>query len=135
MSNEWLSPTEAQSKKLIPCFIEPKMTFKFGSEGIKSPLENFHDIFTHLGPGNKKILVRGMEIYILLKISHFRITCVICDVTYWNNFNTISADRGMGKTCVVTRLAWFRFKESGKTSNWIPCIVRRDLDYCDLTLK
>ena len=60
MSNEWLSPTLAQSEKLIQCYVEPNMTWKPGTSGTKLPLNRLQDIFTHLGAGTKRILVRGM---------------------------------------------------------------------------
>ena len=61
MPNEWLSPTLGQSEKLVQCYIEPKMTWKPGLGEIDLPLNRLQDIFTHLGAGTKRILVRGIN--------------------------------------------------------------------------
>ena len=65
MSNEWLSPTLAQSEKLIQCYVEPKMTWKpgFGVSMEGTPLNSLQDIFANLGAGTKRILVTGINSY------------------------------------------------------------------------
>ena len=72
MPNEWLSPTLAQSEKLIKCYVEPNMNWKPGHsvsmEGLS--LNRFQDIFTNLDAGAKRILVTGILILCILNISY-----------------------------------------------------------------
>ena len=71
MNNEWLSPTHAQSRQLTECYVQQELTWvpnrQIDPNGVpaqflKNSLNStcFQEILSKFGPGNKRILVRGM---------------------------------------------------------------------------